>query len=111
MSTTFSVSVYTFVRPFIKFIQENLENKFVNNDKINCSCQCPQGKHLEYVYGKNDSLDGCIQSCIQLIYNLCTISNTYACLGIDCKYSKLYNVSTNITTHDQHSPIRMYKYL
>lgn len=92
-----SGSGYTLIAPFIEFIQTHINKTSIHPTKVNCSCQCPHGFDSGYADSIIDSLDGCIVACIAMTSNPCADFNTYACLGTNCTYSKLYNVSEQLS--------------
>jgi hypothetical protein len=87
-------SGYTLVAPFVQFVQTHIHKPSIHPTILNCSCQCPRGFDSGYAHSTINSLDGCVNACMAVSSNSCSTSNTYACLGTDCTYSKSYNVST-----------------
>jgi hypothetical protein len=84
-------SGYTRITSSIAFIQENLHRTSMSPTAIICSCQCPRGTDSGYAYSTVNSLAGCVQACMAVTSNPCTMSNTLACLGSKCAYTVSYN--------------------
>jgi hypothetical protein len=94
--------VYTRITPYLTFIDTVIND---NSSKIpiaTCSCQCPRGSHQGLAYTKGNSLEACIHACKTVPLTSCISSNTYACLGLNCAYSRGYSLCNNSTYYGVH---------
>jgi uncharacterized protein YutE (UPF0331/DUF86 family) len=65
-----------------------------SSPQYTCSCECPRGFNQGIAYTTEYSAEACIEACIDVSSNICTSSDTYACLGTNCIYSNSYTYST-----------------
>ena len=59
-----------------------------------CSCQCPRGINAGYTYTTQYSASSCVRACRAVPSNICSLTNTYACVDDECAYSDLYTSTT-----------------
>lgn len=71
-------------------------NKYVS--VYSCSCRCPQGETTTVAFTTIDSAVECVDACISVPNNNCTVYNTYACRGQSCTYHSSNNQSRTNTS-------------
>ena len=73
----------------------------VVSSQYRCSCQCPFGNDQGVAYASINLPQACVSACIGVMSNQCVTSNTYACLGASCVYSRDYAQSTSSAARDR----------